>query len=148
MLEDFILSNKLDSTIIVFPTNTSTDGLISSKKLPASITVNVRIFNNKANEPIITVTPHNSELNFNILKSILVTDELLELDTFETVDITGYKKDFIPTISVFGVKIIIDSSLEQKEVLFCRVGEKKFLKTSMKSILDTNDDLVFENIIK
>ena len=147
MLEDFIITNKLDSEIIKFPSLSSTDSLIASKKLPSNLTVKVQIFDSKNDSPFITIIPYHSELDIPVLKSIVNVGDFLELDTFESVDITGYKKGFIPTISVFGVKIIIDSSLENKAVLFCRVGEKSFLKTSMTSILDTNNDIVFEKII-
>ncbi|MDD3084054.1 MAG: YbaK/EbsC family protein [Candidatus ainarchaeum sp.] len=146
MLEDFIERNDINAEFINFSTNSSTDLLIANKKLPASSTVKIQLFNSKNNNPFIVITPFQSELNFEKIKLIMLENDLVEQNSDESVEITGYKKGFIPPISIFGIKIIIDYSLKTKNFLFCRVSEKSFLKVFLKSVLETNEDILFENI--
>jgi hypothetical protein len=172
MLEDFIEYNNINAKIIDFPTVTDTNFAISSKKIPSSCSVKVQLFDTEENDPFILISQFNSIINFSNVKKILALNnsdiaelndlnvpeldnsktleldnlKILELNDIETMNITGYKKGFIPPISIYGIKIIIDSSLENKEFLFCRVSEKSFLKVPLKAIIDFNDDVVFEEI--
>jgi prolyl-tRNA editing enzyme YbaK/EbsC (Cys-tRNA(Pro) deacylase) len=148
MLEDFIEFNELKAEIINFSTNTPTNTLIASNALPPKSTIKVQLFNSKKIEPIIIITPFHSELNTKIIKSIMGEEEIIEMNDKEAIEITGYRKDCIPPISIYGIKIVIDKSLENKKILYSRVGEKKFLKVSLNEILKTNDDITFEEIIK
>jgi prolyl-tRNA editing enzyme YbaK/EbsC (Cys-tRNA(Pro) deacylase) len=147
MLEDFIEYNKSNSKIFTFPAILSMDKAIMTKKVPPSKAVKLQIFNNQKNEPIIAVSPFHSELDIQKLSNLL-GEELIELNNDEAIEITGYKKNFLPLISIFGIKFILDSSLERKDKLYCRVSEKNFLESPMEEILEYNEDIEFENIIK
>jgi hypothetical protein len=156
MLEDFIEYNNINAKIIDLPTVTDTNFAISSKKIPAPCSVKIQLFDTKENDPFILISQFNSTINFSNVKKLLELNnsngleldnlKILELNDIETMNITGYKKGFIPPISIYGIKIIIDSSLENKEFLFCRASEKSFLKVPLKAIIEFNDDVVFEEI--
>jgi prolyl-tRNA editing enzyme YbaK/EbsC (Cys-tRNA(Pro) deacylase) len=148
MLEDFIEFNELKAEIITFSTNTPTNNLIASNALPPKSTIKVQIFNSKKNEPLIAITPFHSELNIKIIKLIMGEEEILEMNDKEAIETIGYGKECVPPISIYGIKIIIDKSLENKRVLYSRVGEKSFLKVPLSEILKINDDITFEDIIK
>ncbi len=148
MLEDFIEFNKLKSKIHLFTSNMSTDMAIASQKLPPKRTVKIQLFNTKSNNPVITIIPYHSELNISMLEKIMGEEEIIEIDSTECLEITGYKKDFLPPISIYGIKTIIDSSLESAKSIFARIGAKKFLEAYMNEVLDTNSDISFEQIVK
>ncbi len=149
MLEDFIIVNKIDAELINFPTSTNTNVAVERKKLPFSSTVKIQLFNSVKNEPVIIITHFNSELDLKKIKKLLLlkdNNDLIEQNNDETINITGYKKGFVPPISIFGIRIILDSSLEKKSFLFCQVSEKTFLKVPTQSIIDYNDEVIFEKI--
>jgi len=149
LLEDFIIVNKIDSELINFPTSTNTNVAVERKKLPFSSTVKIQLFNSVKNEPVIIITHFNSELDLKKIKKLLLlkdNNDLIEQNNDETINITGYKKGFVPPISIFGIRIILDSSLEKKSFLFCQVSEKTFLKVPTQSIIDYNDEVIFEKI--
>ena len=145
MLEDFIEVNNLDSKIIKVSTDTAVGKAVSSKLIPPNLAVDIKLFNSGKNDPLLVVVPHSSEIDFSVVNELL-EGEAIEMDERETIDITGYKKNCLPPISIYGIRIVIDSSLENKEYLFCKSGEKQFLKASMKDILETNDDVSFKKI--
>ncbi|MDD4251186.1 MAG: YbaK/EbsC family protein [Candidatus ainarchaeum sp.] len=149
MLEDFIESNKINAKFISFTTIMSMESAVLTKKIPSSVAIKIRVFNTLKNDPVLLITRFNANVDIQKIKEILLLDDdedLIELTSQECVNITGYKKGFIPPISIYGLKIIIDSYFEKKEYLFCRVDEKKFLKVPLASIIQTNDDVVFEKI--
>ena len=146
MLIDFIIANNLKSRLLNFPPIISMEKLILSKRVAPSRAVKLQVFNTKKDEPFICVTPFQSELNTKKI-SELIDDDFIEMDGNEIMDYCGYKKDCVPLLSIYGAKLIIDSSLENKESLFCRVSDKNVLEALMEEILETNDDVVFEDIV-
>ncbi len=149
MLEDFLEVNKIKAEIISFPTPTSTNSALSSKKIPYTSTVKIKLFNSEK-EPFLVISPFHSETDFKKLKKIMGISkyDILEANDEESISITGYKKDYIPPISIFGLKMIIDSSIETKDFLCCKIGQKKFIKIGLDSIKEYNEEIIFENIIK
>jgi prolyl-tRNA editing enzyme YbaK/EbsC (Cys-tRNA(Pro) deacylase) len=148
MLSEFIERNDLKSELIDFSSTISTDRLISKGRFPSNLVVKIQLFNTEKNNPFIIIAPFHSELDFEKIKKISSDEEIIEMDHTETAEMTGYKKEKIPPISIYGIKIIIDSSLENKNHLFCRVGEKKFLKVILEEIIEFNDEVEFEQITK
>jgi hypothetical protein len=146
MLEDFIEFNNLKSKIIDYPTIISMDRLIAMNKIAPTAAVKIQLFNTPKNNPFLTIIPFQSELNLSKLKKLVDSDEIIELDSRECVQITGYKKDFLPPISIYGIKIIIDSSLENKKSIFAKIEDKKLVEALMEEVTETNDDLIFEKI--
>jgi prolyl-tRNA editing enzyme YbaK/EbsC (Cys-tRNA(Pro) deacylase) len=148
MIDDFIEKNKLESELISLPTEESMDSLIAKKRFPARMCVNIGVFNTPSNKPFMVIIPYNSELSVEKVKKIVGEDELIELDNEESIKVTGYKQGFVPPISVFGITILIDFSFENKLHLFCRVGQKNYLKAFVKEVIEFNEDVQFHCISK
>ncbi|MFA5763869.1 MAG: YbaK/EbsC family protein [archaeon] len=147
MIIDFIIANKLKSKLLNFPPIISMEKLILSKRIPPSKAVKLQLFNTKKDSPFICVTPFQSELNVKKIGELIEDNNFIEMDENESIEYCGYKKDCIPLISIYGAKFIIDKSLENKESLFCKVSDKNILDAVMEEILNTNDDVVFEDIV-
>ena len=105
------------------------------------------LFNTPTNNPFIVIAQFQSTLDSKKLMSI-VGEEILESNEEECIDITGHEKEFLPPISIYEIKIIIDKSLEKKNYLFFRIDKKKFLKVSMKAIVETNTEVSFEKVTR
>jgi prolyl-tRNA editing enzyme YbaK/EbsC (Cys-tRNA(Pro) deacylase) len=147
MLEDFLEYNKLKSKIIKFPNVITIGKLANAKKIPPTRGVKLRLFNTKKNAPFICVTPFKSNLNLDKVSALVNNVEFIEMDELENVLSCGYKKGMIPLLSIYGIKLIIHTSLQKKESLVCQVSDKSVLDTLMTELLGTNDDLVFEDIV-
>ena len=61
-------------------------------------------------------------------------------------EITGYAARFLPPISIFGVKALIDKKVLQAQQVHCLVAEEKTLAISPKEIKDFNDDAAIVDI--
>ena len=148
MLNEFIEKHKLESELIILPAEESMDSLIAKNRFPARMCVDIRLFNTKEDMPFMVVVPYHYDLDIDKLKKIVGTAELIELDNSESMQVTGYKKGFVPPISVFGVTIIVDFSFENRLHFFCRVGQKEYLKAFVKEIIEFNEDVRFHCISK
>jgi prolyl-tRNA editing enzyme YbaK/EbsC (Cys-tRNA(Pro) deacylase) len=147
MLEDFIESNKLKSRIIDYPTETSMDLIAAKNFFPKNQLVKTQLFITKKNELFLTIIQFHSEIDFKKLKALLNEDEFLEADESECLDITGYKKSFLPPISIYGVTILIDNSLKEKNSIISKVSEKQVLETKLEELISFNEDVLFADLI-
>lgn len=147
MLEDFILMNNLKSQIVNFPTDTSIDFIAQKNIFPKKHLVKINAFITKENDLFITIIPFNSEIDFEKLKTIILEEEFLELSEDECVDITGYEKNYLPPISIYGANFLIDNSLKNNNLIVLRTGEKQFLKAQMNEIIENNDEVKFVDLI-
>lgn len=147
MLEDFILVNKLKSLVINFPTDTSIDLIAQKNIFPKKYLVKINAFITKENDLFITIIPFNSKLDFEKLKEIILEEEFLELSEDECFDVTGYEKNYLPPISVYGANLLIDTSLKNNELIISRTGEKQVLKAYLSEIIENNGDVKFVKLI-
>ncbi len=147
MIEDFIEVNKLKSQIVNFPTETSVESLVSKSIFPKNLIIKTQLFVTKDNITYLTIVPFYEEVNFSKLKLIINDDEFLEANDKECFDITGYYKNFLPPISIYGINLLIDNSLKDKKTLICRINEKQFLKAQMSEIIENNDEVEFVDLI-
>jgi prolyl-tRNA editing enzyme YbaK/EbsC (Cys-tRNA(Pro) deacylase) len=140
VIEDFLSANKLDAEFFSF------DGAVSIKKAlfetqtQFSSVAKAEFYVNNSGEEFLFVFPFNSKLELSKLKQLTKSSELVSPDPEVTLDATGYAKGFLPPVSIYGVKVFLDKSLENKNYLFFQVGENSFLKISPDSIIEANED--------
>lgn len=148
MLEDFIVTNRLKSQLINFPTDITINLIAQKNIFPKKYLVKLKAFITKENDLFITIIPFNLEIDFEKLKNIILEEEFLELNEDECFDITGYKKNYLPPISIYGAKIIIDTSLKNNELLISKTDEKQLFKAQMNEVLEYNDEVEFVDLVK
>ena len=145
MLDDFIMANDLKAEIIAFPTETSVSFIIKQKKFNPKTIVQIKLFISAKKDEILTITPFGKEPQIEFLEKI-IGEELLESNEEECLKITGYKKEFVPPISIYSVKVIIDPMLENLNYIIVPISTKKYLKIPLEEVLLFNDDVSFEKL--
>ncbi|MCD6246981.1 MAG: hypothetical protein J7J87_00920 [Candidatus Diapherotrites archaeon] len=136
MLEDFIEVNELKAKIINKPivnSNSARCELIIRK--PTTL------------KPLLLVHLCKDSIN---LKKIakMFTDELRIPEARETFFVTGYKKEYLPPISIYGVIIIMDKKAARKEKLYFLVDEERTLMITPQEIIKANEECLIEDITR
>ena len=145
MLEEFIEVNKLKAQFVSFSTETPVAVAIKQKKFNPKNIVQINIFTSLKQDEILTITPFGKQPQLEKLEDI-VGEELLELNKDECLERTGYAKGSIPPVSIYGIKVFIDSSLEDRGYLIVPINTKKYLKIPLEEVLSFNEDISFEKL--
>jgi prolyl-tRNA editing enzyme YbaK/EbsC (Cys-tRNA(Pro) deacylase) len=145
MLEEFIENNELAAEIISSPTELSVASAIKQRKFNPKNIAKTIMYNSKTKEEVLLIIQVGKNFEKGVLEKIM-GERLLRLNDEEAFELTGYRKNFIPPISVFGVKVIIDVALENLNYLIFQISLKKYLKISLEEILAQNEDITFEKI--
>ena len=145
MLSEFIESNGLIAELISFSTETPVKVAIKNKKFNPKYLAQSKLYLSKDNDEILVITDHGKDIDIEKLETIS-GEELIEVNNEECLERTGYKKEYLPPISIYGVRIIIDAKLEHYGYLIFPVGSKKYLKIPLEEILSYNDEVVFEKL--
>ena len=96
--------------------------------------------------PLITVTKFREMPSIEKLKELFKLDNLKLADNEKTDQITGYKKEVLPPIAVYGVTVIIDEKLMNKEFLFFGIAGANFLKIKPLEIIELNEESEIKKI--
>lgn len=148
MIEDFLENNKLDAELFSFDESVSLKKALFETNTPFSSAVKVEFYFNGAGEEFLFIFPLESRLELSKLKQLTRSQELISPGVEETLEATGYGKGMLPPVSVYGVKVFLDKSLEGKAYIFCQIGENSFLKISPDSVIEANEDVAIEIISK
>jgi len=136
MLEDFIEVNELKAKIVKKPiinTNSAICELIMRE--PTTL------------KPLLLV--HLAEDNVNLKKiSSMFPEELRVPEARETFFVTGYKKEYLPPISIYGVIVIMDKKAAEREKLYFLVDEERTLVITPQEIIEANEECLVEDITR
>jgi len=89
--------------------------------------------------PVIAIVPFERELSLKKAVKCAGLGELSIAGEEDIVKLTGYELGFIPPISVYGVKVLLDCSLSEKRAIGFRVTEEKTLRIDPRVILSENE---------
>ena len=64
-----------------------------------------------------------------------------QADKEEAIMVTGYKPGFIPPVSIYGMKVLLDRELEKRNSLAFRVSVDRFLRISAREIISLNESV-------
>ncbi|MAG21726.1 MAG: hypothetical protein CL943_00275 [Candidatus Diapherotrites archaeon] len=131
MLDDFIKSNGLKAKIL--------QGTIKSDL------VRCRIFAGKK-EDVLIISLRANTLDYPKMQALVGVVEPLEEEQVK--ETTGYKKEFLPPISIYGLRVLIDKKVLEKESVHCILSHEKTLEISPQEIKDFNDDVEVVDITK
>jgi len=146
MLNEFIEINDLKAEIISFATETPVSVAIKTNKFNPKKIAQTNLFATDKKDEFLTITSFGKKASSEKIEKI-VGEEVLELNEEECLELTGYKQRFLPPVSIYGVKIFIDVSLENLDYLIFPLSIKKYLKISLEEILSFNDDVSFERVL-
>ena len=145
MLEEFIGNNDLCAEIISSPTELPVVAAIKQRKFNPKTIAKTNLFISSKKDEILIITSFGKELLIENVEKI-IGEKLLEINEEESIELTGYKRKYIPPISVYGAKVIIDSDLENLKYLVFQISIKKYIKIPLEEILSYNEDVSFEKL--
>ncbi len=148
MLEEFLDVNNVDAEIITFPRDTSVQSALFETRISPASAIVAEFFMDEKDNEFIFVHSIQTRLDLEKLKKITRAFELFLKNPDEIFEATGYKKEFLPPIGVYGVTAYLDRSLQGKENLLCKVGERAFLKISPQELIDVNEQAFVDAITK
>jgi prolyl-tRNA editing enzyme YbaK/EbsC (Cys-tRNA(Pro) deacylase) len=131
MLEDFIVANQLSAKIL--------NRIVKNHRIVCSLFLADK-------KPVLAVLLAGNRVDEKRVKGIVKAGTLEKPNQIQTEDITGYAQEFLPPISVYGVTVLIDSAVMEKETVNCVVGEEKTLSIAPKEIKEFNEEAVVEKI--
>jgi len=131
MLEDFIKSNELNAKILPIPV-----------KAP---TIKCQLFRfDDAN--VLVIHFASKELDLKKLAKAVGAKKAKPIALEEAEDITGYDFEFIPPVSIYGVKVVVDSKLFVAEKVKCPISAEQVLEITPKEIVESNDEAIETDI--
>ena len=132
MLEEFIEGNKLMAKIVV--------GHGSGPR------IRCRVFA-AGNDEVLLITLKASTIDFDkVEKAFGKRVEPISEERAE--EMTGYREEFLPPVSIYGVKVLLDERVAEKKTVVCALSNEKSLEIPVSEIKDFNDDLVVVDIVK
>ncbi|MFH1234460.1 MAG: YbaK/EbsC family protein [Candidatus Diapherotrites archaeon] len=128
MLEDFIEANKIDA-----------------KRVPGKFSENLArcvllMPRAEGRLPVLAVVPSATRLSLEKAAKASGSGELGESDEKEDFKVTGYWHSFLPPISIYGVKVLVEKSLLKKPFLNFLIKEELTLRIAPNIILEFNED--------
>lgn len=127
MLEEFIEAGELKAKIL-------------KKRVPFKLARCVVFLPaDKTKKPVLAIVPAGKRISLEKLVKEAGYKKLREATEKEAFNITGYKKDFIPPISIYGVRVLIEESLMKRDFLHILIGEEATLKISPEEIISSSE---------
>ena len=131
MLEDFIKSNELQAKILPIPV-----------KAP---TIKCQLFRCDDTD-VLAIHFASKEIDPKKLAKAVGAKEAKPVALEEAEDITGYGVEFMPPISIYGVKVVVDSKLFVAEKVKCPISAEQVLEITPKEIVESNDETIETDI--
>ena len=148
MLIDFLEKNELDAELITFQTDTNTEEALRELSIPRYNAVKVDYYLDGEGGGVLLIYSFGLHPDIPKVKTHFHFKDLINPTDEQLFNATGHERGFIPPVSIYGVKIILDKSLESKNFLLCRVARNQFLKISPQELVEINDDYSSANIVK
>ncbi len=89
---------------------------------------------------VLLVSPFGKRTDFEKLKKALKTKNLIKLEGKEIEEVTGYKEGFVPPISIYGLKVVLDKELEKLDEINVLTAEEQTLSISPKEIESSSEE--------
>jgi len=125
VIEDFIGLNSLNAKILPYAAKGSL--------------IKCRLFRAGSLE-ILAVFFAKDSPSMEKIKKALKLASLMQVDKLDVEEMTGFKADFLPPISIYGVRVLVDKKLMEREKVKCIVSEEKTLEISPQEILEANEE--------
>ncbi len=133
MLEDFIKANNLQARILSIPV-----------KAP---TIKCQLFRCD-DVDVLAIYFASKEIDLKKLAKAVGAKEANSIALEKAEDITGYDFEFMPPVSIYGVKAVVDSKLAAVEKVKCLISAEQVLEITLKEIVEANDDIIEAEITK
>ncbi|MFH1225321.1 MAG: YbaK/EbsC family protein [Candidatus Diapherotrites archaeon] len=152
MLDDFLEANGLKAELLVpkRPLRTAHDiprslGVEAANVAQCVLALVGTAKRAEHNEAILIVLPLAKKFGEEELHELLGASIGVRFATeHETEDLTGYPAEFVPVVSVYGVRTLIDAELMKKEFIYCAGGEAEHVLKITPAELKENTEGIEE----
>ena len=79
-------------------------------------------------------------------KTVASPQSIAPVEAEEVEEITGYKAGFLPPVSIYGVRVVVDSKVMNAGSVKCLLENEKTLEISPSEIVNANDGAVVAGI--
>ena len=125
MLEDFIEANNLKARIV--------SGKPSEFRIKCLLYI-------CGSDSFLLASPAEKHPDLQKIKNAVSAKDIEVPDAKTILETTGYEKDFLPPVSIFGITLLLDKSIAEKEKLQCAVSDSEYLEISGKEILESSEE--------
>ena len=149
-LETFIKVNGLSAKVFACDkeVHTAAKAAAVMEGDPESVAKSILLVDSEK-EPVLVVLLGKDKISFDKIKVLLGVKDVQLAEPNEVLEMTGYEVGGVPPISIYGVKVIVDESVTKKEEVVCGGGDPEHLmKISVKEILESNEDVIIEDVKK
>ncbi len=122
MLEDFIVANGLKAKIV--PRNSG--NLVKCRLFLAG------------NRPFLVIFPASKKLDFEKIRKELLSEIEVPEDN-QVFEMTGYKMPFLPPVSIYVERVLVDKGVFGAGMLHCHVSETESLEISADEIAENSE---------
>jgi prolyl-tRNA editing enzyme YbaK/EbsC (Cys-tRNA(Pro) deacylase) len=147
MLEDFLEVNEVKAELIDLRKEVSSlSEALQVLGLKKNEAIQAKLLLDSEEEGVLCLFPSNLALDLSKAEKV-VGKPLKVAEEKQVLEITGYKKDFLPPLSIYGVKTLIDKKVLKKETVFSAAGSSsKLLKISSKELIKAAFNPIVEDI--
>lgn len=136
MFEEFIEANKVPAEIV-------------HKRLSGNLVKCVLLVPGKKTEmPVLAVFPAGKRISTEKAAKGANCSELRQAREEETIKIAGYESGFIPPVSVYGVRVLLDDSILERQFVNVIIGKEKTLKIKPSAIIEFNEEAIACSIVE
>ena len=137
MLEDFIEINGLKAKLVKKAiVNSSSAKCELIMREPSTL------------KPLLLVHLCKDSIDMEKVHKLFRNEKFREPSAREAFHVTGYKKDYLPAISIYGVIVLLDEKAAKKEKLYIPVDEETTLVITPAEIIEANEECVVCDITR
>ncbi|PIN85342.1 MAG: hypothetical protein COV47_02620 [Candidatus Diapherotrites archaeon CG11_big_fil_rev_8_21_14_0_20_37_9] len=149
-LENFIKTNRLKAVVFECEGEVHSAAKAAAQLKGNSMSVAKSIvLIDSAKEPLLVILLGSDKISFAKVKVLLGVSDVRLAFPEEVKEITGYEIGGVPPISIYGVRVIVDSSVADKKEVVCGGGDPQHLmRITVKEIIENIEDPLIADVKK
>ncbi|MFA5126253.1 MAG: YbaK/EbsC family protein [archaeon] len=141
MIRDFLEANKLEGRVFSFPSDTSIEKAAEEAHLSVDSIAKAFLFIDEKMDFFAVIALLGSKISSKEACSLFKKKFLEEADSEQILKFAGFEENFFPPVSVFGVRVVLHSSVKNRKSLLFALSNREFLLINTEDILKANADV-------
>jgi prolyl-tRNA editing enzyme YbaK/EbsC (Cys-tRNA(Pro) deacylase) len=140
MIKDFLEANNLNGKVFSFPSDISLEKAMQEAHLSQGSVAKTFVFVDEKMDFFGVISQVDSSISAKEACSLFKKKFLEEASSEEVLRLTGFKKEFFPPVSVFGLRVILHPSIISKKRLLFALSNREFLSINTEDILRISEE--------
>ncbi|MCX6803262.1 MAG: hypothetical protein NTY48_01685 [Candidatus Diapherotrites archaeon] len=144
MINDFIEVNKLNARVIEYPSDSTIEHALHDAHLSIHAAAKAIPFFNEKTDLFVIVIPFDEKISTKEA-SKLFKETLTQASETKVLNLTGFEKDYLPPIAVFGAKVLIHKNAKTHGTLIFSLSPREYLvitKEDIEKSAELNEPLI------